>query len=107
MIFSRRGAFSVFLGPKNTPGPTEGKEIRGQKGYAEHMADFLDAVRTRRTTTRAAAEIAHRSCALVHLGEIAFRTRGPPRLRSADGKVRRLRRSQSDARKELSRAVLD
>ena len=76
MIFSRRGAFSVFFGPKNTPGPTEGKEIRGEKGYAEHMADFLDAVRTRRTKTRAAAEIAHRSCVLVHLGEIAFRTRG-------------------------------
>jgi predicted dehydrogenase len=76
MIFSRRGAFSVFLGNKSTPGPTEGKEIRGERGYAEHMADFLDAVRTRRTTTRAAADIAHRSCALVHLGEIAFRTRG-------------------------------
>ncbi|MBL8848913.1 MAG: Gfo/Idh/MocA family oxidoreductase, partial [Planctomycetaceae bacterium] len=32
MIFSRRGAFSVFLGPKSTPGPTEGKELRGQTG---------------------------------------------------------------------------
>ena len=34
MIFSRRGAFSVFQGPKGTPGPTEGKELRGQTGYA-------------------------------------------------------------------------
>lgn len=75
MIFSRRGAFSVFQGPKGTPGPTEGKDLRGQTGYAEHMADFLGAVR-KRTPTRAAAAIAHRSCALVHLGEIAFRTRG-------------------------------
>ena len=75
MIFSRRGAFSVFQGPKGTPGPTEGKELRGQRGYAEHMAEFLNAVR-KRTPTRAAAETAHRSCALVHLGEIAFRTRG-------------------------------
>lgn len=75
MIFSRRGAFSVFLGPKGTPGPTEGKELRGEKGYAEHMANFLDAVR-QRTPTRAAPEIAHRSCALVHLGEIALLTRG-------------------------------
>jgi predicted dehydrogenase len=75
MIFSRRGAFSVFLGPKNTPGPTEGKELRGQTGYPEHMADFLNAVRTR-GSTRASPEIAHRSCALVHLGEIALRTRG-------------------------------
>ncbi len=75
MIFSRRGAFSVFLGPKETPGPTEGKELRGRRGYEEHMADFLNAVRNR-TATRASAEIAHRSCALVHLAEIAYRTRG-------------------------------
>lgn len=75
MIFSRRGAFSVFLGPKSTPGPTEGKELRGLRGYEEHMTEFLNAVR-RRTPTRASAEIAHRSCALVHLAEIAFRTRG-------------------------------
>lgn len=75
MIFSRRGAFSVFQGPKGTPGPTEGKELRGEKGYAEHMANFLDGVR-RRIPTRAAPEIAHRSCALVHLGEIALLTRG-------------------------------
>jgi predicted dehydrogenase len=75
MIFSRRGAFSIFLGPKNRPGPTEGKNLRGQTGYPEHMADFLSAVR-RRTGTRANPEVAHRSCALVHLGEIAYRTRG-------------------------------
>jgi hypothetical protein len=75
MIFSRRGAFSVFQGQKGTPGPTEGKELRGQKGYIQHMAEFLNAVR-QRTPTRASAEIAHRSCALVHLGEIALQTRG-------------------------------
>jgi predicted dehydrogenase len=75
MIFSRRGAFSVFLGPKNKPGPTEGKELRGRTGYPEHMAEFLTAVR-RRTPTSAPADVAHRSCALVHLGEIAYRTRG-------------------------------
>jgi len=75
MVFSRRGAFSVFLGPKGTPGPTEGKELRGLRGYEEHMAEFLNAVR-HRTPTRAAAEVAHRSCALVHLAEIALRTRG-------------------------------
>jgi predicted dehydrogenase len=75
MVFSRRGAFSVFQGNKSTPGPTEGKELRGQTGYPEHMADFLTAVR-QRTPTRASAATAHRSCALVHLGEIAFQTRG-------------------------------
>ncbi|MGE3314251.1 MAG: Gfo/Idh/MocA family protein [Planctomycetaceae bacterium] len=75
MVFSRRGAFSVFEGPKGKPGPTEGKELRGKTGYAEHMANFLDAVRNR-TPTNASPEIAHRSCALVHLGEIAQLTRG-------------------------------
>jgi predicted dehydrogenase len=75
MIFSRRGAFSVFLGPNGTPGPTEGQEIRGQTGYAEHMANFLDAVR-HRTPTNAPPQVAHLSCALVHLGEIAHLTRG-------------------------------
>ncbi|MDA1014816.1 MAG: Gfo/Idh/MocA family oxidoreductase [Planctomycetota bacterium] len=76
MIFSRRGAFSVFLGPKGKPGPTEGRDVRGQRGYAEHMAEFLNAVRTRNLKTRANAETAHLSCALVHFGEIAYRTNG-------------------------------
>jgi predicted dehydrogenase len=76
MIFSRRGAFSVFLGSKGEPGPTEGKDLRGQRGYTEHMSDFLDAVRTRRIETAASAQKAHFSCSLVHLGEIAYRTDG-------------------------------
>ena len=75
MIFSRRGAFSVFLGPKSKPGPTEG-DVRGERGYAEHMAEFLNAVRTRNRDTKARANVAHRSCGLVHLAEIAFRTTG-------------------------------
>jgi predicted dehydrogenase len=75
MVFSRRGAFSVYLGQKETPGPTEGKELRGQRGYAEHMAEFLNAVR-HRTSTKSSPTVAHQSCALVHLGEIAFRTQG-------------------------------
>ncbi|QDU11492.1 Gfo/Idh/MocA family protein [Gimesia aquarii] len=75
MIFSRRGAFSVFLGSKNKKGPTEGKALRGQRGYAEHMSEFLNAVRTRKPT-KANPQTAHRSCALVHLGEITYRTRG-------------------------------
>jgi predicted dehydrogenase len=75
MVFSRRGAFSVFLGPKSQPGPTEDKAIRGQKGYEEHMAEFLNAVRDR-TPTSASPEVAHRSCALVQLGDIAQQVRG-------------------------------
>ena len=72
MIFSRRGAFSVFLGPKSQKGPTEGKALRGQRGYAEHMDNFLTAVRTRKPITRANADVAHLSCALVHFGNIAY-----------------------------------
>jgi len=75
MIFSRRGAFSVFLGKKEKKGPTEGKELRTKQGYEEHMANFFDCIR-QRTQPRSSAEIAHRSCALVHFGEIAYRTRG-------------------------------
>ena len=75
MIFSRRGAFTVYLGRKGKKGPTETKESRSNSGLAEHLEDFLQAVRTR-SATRAPAEIAHHSCALVHLGEIAFRTTG-------------------------------
>jgi predicted dehydrogenase len=75
MVFSRRGAFSVFLGPKNKPGPTESKNIRSSRGYGEHMDNFLQAVRTRQSP-RSSPQVAHNSCALVHLGEIAYRTRG-------------------------------
>ena len=75
MVFSRRGAFSVFLGPKAKPGPTEG-DVRGERGYPEHMAEFLDAVRTGNRNTKSNAQVAHRSCALVHLAEIALRTTG-------------------------------
>ena len=63
MVFSRRGAFSVFLGPKTKPGPTEGKELRGQTGYPEHMADFLERRPESQPPTRAPPEVGHRSCA--------------------------------------------
>lgn len=85
MVFSRRGAFSVFLGNKGTPGPTELKETRGLKGYDEHMTNFLQAIRDR-SVPRANAETAHRSCALVHLGEAAYRTRGRLEFDAAAGR---------------------
>jgi predicted dehydrogenase len=87
MVFSRRGFFNVFQGPKSQPGPTEPKELRGERGYVEHMADFLTAVR-KRTPTRASAETAHLSCALVHLGEIASLTRGRLEFDAATEKFR-------------------
>ncbi len=74
MIFSRRGYYQVYLGAKEKEGPTVPREIRGGagRGYDEHMDNFLKCVRTRETAS-CTPEIAHLSCSLVHLGEIAFR----------------------------------
>ena len=69
MIFSRRGYFQVYLGRKREQGPG----MRGDRGLPRHVDVFLDSVRTRRPTT-ADAETAHLSCALAHLGEVAYRT---------------------------------
>ncbi|MBM3729015.1 MAG: Gfo/Idh/MocA family oxidoreductase [Acidobacteria bacterium] len=68
MVFSRRGFFQVYLGRKEEPGPA----MKGSGGHPKHFGDFLDSVRTRKPTI-APAEVAHHSCALVHLGEIAYR----------------------------------
>lgn len=68
MLFTRRGYFEVRLGRKEEPGPT----LRGTAGMPTHVHNFLDCVRSRQQPN-ASAEIAHLSCGLVHLGEIAFR----------------------------------
>ena len=70
MVFSRRGYFQVYLGKKEEPGPT----MRGSGGHPQHMVDFLDCVRSRKKPV-AHLEEAHKSLALVHLGEVAYRTR--------------------------------
>jgi predicted dehydrogenase len=69
MVFSRRGYLQVYLGQKEEPGPS----MRGDRGHPRHLVDFLECVRTRKAPI-ATAETAHLSCALVHLGEIAYRT---------------------------------
>ena len=68
MVFSRRGFFQVYLGRKEEKGPS----IKGGGGHPKHFADFLESVRTRKPTI-APAEVSHMSCALVHLGTIAYR----------------------------------
>ncbi|MBI1901569.1 MAG: Gfo/Idh/MocA family oxidoreductase [Planctomycetia bacterium] len=68
MIFTRRGFFEVRLGRKEEPGPT----LRGGTGMPEHVMNFLECVRSRKEPN-ASAEIAHLTCGLVHLGEIAYR----------------------------------
>jgi hypothetical protein len=73
MIFSRRGYFQVFLGQKEEKGPAAGEPGRVGQPAPLHMANFLDCVRDRRAPN-APAEVAHLSCALTHLGNIAHRT---------------------------------
>ena len=69
MIFSRRGYFQVYLGREEEQGPGMSE---GPRGHPEHMYNFLDCVRSREQPV-ANAEVAHLSCGLVHLGEIAYR----------------------------------
>jgi hypothetical protein len=71
MVFSRRGAFQTHLGAKEEKGPG----ARGSAGNEEHVGTFFDAVRSGGgAASNADAEVAHLRCALVHLGEIAYRT---------------------------------
>jgi predicted dehydrogenase len=69
MLFSRRGFFQVYFDRKGTKGPG----MQGDAGQDRHLENFLDAIRNGRRAN-ADARTAHLSCALVHLGEIAYRT---------------------------------
>lgn len=72
MLFSRRGFFQVFLGEKEEKGPSMGQPGRVGQPAPQHMANFLDCVRSRKQPV-ADPETAHLSCALSHLGEISHR----------------------------------
>ena len=74
MIFSRRGFFRTYLGKNEEPGPKSGQSGRVGAPVPSHMQNFLNSIRSRKPT-KADAEIAHRTCGLIHLGEIAYRTR--------------------------------
>jgi hypothetical protein len=56
------------MGEKEEKGPS----MRGGNGHPQHRVNFLDCVRSRKQPA-ADAEVAHLSCALVHLGEIGYR----------------------------------
>lgn len=73
MIFSRRGYFQVYLGRDEEKGPGMGEHGSVGQPAPAHMANFLDSVRAR-NAPNAPAEVAHLSCAIIHLGEIAYRT---------------------------------
>ena len=74
MIFSRRGYFRTYLGRKEESGPKSGDSDRVGAPIPSHMQNFLDSIRSRKPT-KAHAEIAHHTCGLIHLGEIAYRTK--------------------------------
>jgi predicted dehydrogenase len=69
MFFTRRGSFQVYLDRKGTKGPG----MQGDTGQDRHVQNFLDCIRSGKKPN-ADAWTAHLSCALVHLGEIAYRT---------------------------------
>ena len=59
--------YSVFLGPKRTPGPTG-------SGPARHFENFIKAVRSRKVEDQnGPVETAHYSSALAHVANTAFR----------------------------------
>lgn len=68
MVLSKRGKLEIY-GERNKRIDVE---PRGTPELPSHQADFLDAVRTGKRP-RADVEEAHRSVALVHLGNIAVR----------------------------------
>ena len=80
MVFSRRGFFQVYLGPREELGPGMrfsrriGNRSWWSRQLKHHLAGFFESVRTRRQPNAPALQ-AHMSCALVHLGEVAFRVR--------------------------------
>jgi len=69
MLFSRRGYFQTYLGAKEEEGPG----MRGSAGVERHVRNFLDSILSDKACI-ADAEVAHLSCGIPHLGEIAFRT---------------------------------
>lgn len=88
MLFSRRGYFETFLGSNEEKGPAVGKRGRVGTPLPDHLANFVDCIRSRKPTN-APAEVIHLSCGLVHLGEISYRTgralRFDPKTERFDG----------------------
>jgi predicted dehydrogenase len=85
MIFSRRGYFQTFLGPSEKPGPG----AKGSAGNQEHVHNFIDVVLGKARPTVEPEDL-HLSCALVHLGEIAYRTRAALEFDPQREEIRRL-----------------
>lgn len=68
MTISGSSFYRTFLGQNREPGPS------AEKGSNDHFANFIEAVRGRdRSILTAPVENAHKSSALAHLGNIAYR----------------------------------
>jgi predicted dehydrogenase len=65
------GGWRTFMGRKQEPGPAE----TGRNSQLEHSRNFVEAIRAN-DPSRLTVPIVdgHRSCALIHLGNIAYRT---------------------------------
>ena len=61
-------------------------EFQGGRGDAEHLRDFLDAVRDGHRTN-ANIEEGHKSALFCHLGNVAYRTGQAVRTDSANGRI--------------------
>ncbi|MCP5524965.1 MAG: gfo/Idh/MocA family oxidoreductase, partial [Verrucomicrobiales bacterium] len=70
-LVMHNGGWKTFLGRKQEPGPAE----TGRASQLEHSRNFVEAIRAN-DPTRLTVPIVdgHRSCALIHLGNIAYRT---------------------------------
>jgi predicted dehydrogenase len=67
MLIKHYDAFEVYLGQKREPGPK-------RKAGGDHYANFIKAVRSRKTSDQnAPVETAHLAAGLAHLGNIAVR----------------------------------
>jgi len=70
LVIKGYGSYETYLGEKRTPGPK--KSVGGEMEM--HMANFIEAVRTRKKELlNGPVETAHYSSGLAHLGNIAFR----------------------------------
>ena len=73
MIIPDYSSYRTFLGPKRTPGPSKMGE--GDIASLPHFANFIKAVRSRKTSDLTAGpEELHLSAALPHFANIAYRT---------------------------------
>jgi predicted dehydrogenase len=82
MLVRGYDTFAVYFGRKREPGPT--MRVEGEE--EAHFANFIQAVRSRKTSDQTApVETARAASALVHLANISYRLRRPVEYDPATG----------------------